>query len=718
MRDPDFDLVAREPQRLAALRRTGLLDTGDEESFDRLGRLAQRLTGAPVAMVSLVDDRRAFFKSCLGLAEPFLSNREAPLKDSVWTHVIRSKAPLVIPDIRLDPSLADNEVVRQLGIAAYLGIPLVDREGYVLGSFCVFDRTPHDWTLAETSVMVDLAQSVMVEIVLRQTLLERDQLAAVMETTPDLVIFSEIDGTVTWLNQAAQVALGTPGAKSLGRPLRSLLAGSLTADVTDRAVASASDAGVWSGNLRLASVDGSNVPVSLVVMKHESEADRAAFLSVVARDVTAERTTASELARLASLQAVQQAQVEWFFALAGALTGAVSVDDVVQAVTDHSADAVGAVFSNLALLDANAFGIELMHGPGLSSDIGQRWPCVPYDDSSPVGRAIRTGMPVLLENPHEIRTQFPVGAGDADAAGFRALAAMPILKARAAIVYAWTGDVEFDVERRRLLRVTADLVGDALERARLYEHEHAVADLLQQSMLPQYLPEIGGAVIGAFYAPGTVGLHVGGDWYDVVDLGGGRSMIAVGDVVGHGLEAAAAMGQLRSAFAALAHSVGGVAEVVQRLDRFVFDIDAARLSSVAIAEYDGRSGDLAIVLAGHLPPLIHQMGGLTTQLPDAGPPLGIDQHVVREIHRTSLNHGDVLLLYTDGLVEERGKSIDFAIDRLRELLSAAPTGLLSICRYVYDGMGRPQNDDVAILSLVRTIPQITELAPTSSSATS
>ena len=183
-------------------------------------------------------------------------------------------------------------------------------------------------------------------------------------------------------------------------------------------------------------------------------------------------------------------------------------------------------------------------------------------------------------------------------------------------------------------------------------------------------------------------------------------MIAVGDVVGHGIEAAAAMGKLRSAFAALAHN-GGVRQVTERLDRFAYEVAAARLSSAVIAEFDGSSGTLDIVLAGHLPALIRRQGGSIDQLPDPGPPLGIDRQLEREVHRTVLAPGELLVLYTDGLVEDRRASIDDAIGRLRDLLSGIVIGLAESgpapCQYLYDGMGRPQNDDVAILTLQRTI---------------
>lgn len=397
---------------------------------------------------------------------------------------------------------------------------------------------------------------------------------------------------------------------------------------------------------------------------------------------------------------LRRKQIESILSLAGALTGAVSIDEVVDAITHQSGAVVGAAFSNLALLDSQTGDLELRHGPGLDSDIGERWPRIPFDDNTPLGRCIRLGIPIMLSNYEQVAASFPAGADDAAKAGFAALAAIPIKGGKAALGYAWTSDVEFDSERRQFLRVTADLIGDALERARFFEHEHMVADLLQQTMLPDRLPNVTGALVDARYSPGTAGLHVGGDWYDVVDLGDCRSMFAVGDVVGHGIEAAAAMGKLRSAFAALA-PYGDLESVMRRLDTFAYTVDGARMSSVVIAQFDSSDGSVSVVSAGHLPPLIRSPNGLVEQLPDPGPPLGIDPSAVRAVHRTVLAPGATLVMYTDGLVEDRHTSIDDAIDRLKQLVSTVDMNRKGTAHVLYNEMGRPQNDDVAILTVHR-----------------
>src|SRR6187402_3465086 len=128
--------IVHNLNRLAELQRTALLDTPSEEPFDRLTRLATRLCKTPVALVSLVDRDRQFFKSAIGLPEPWQTRRETPLTHSFCKHVVALHEPLVIPDTRKDPVYRDNPGVRDLKVVAYAGVPLT-LAGFDLGAFCV-----------------------------------------------------------------------------------------------------------------------------------------------------------------------------------------------------------------------------------------------------------------------------------------------------------------------------------------------------------------------------------------------------------------------------------------------------------------------------------------------------------------------------------------------------------------------------------------------------
>jgi formate hydrogenlyase transcriptional activator len=152
--------------RLEALRRTALLDSRPEEVFDRLTRVATAVLRVPVALVTLLDSDRHFFKSQCGLTEPLATARETPLTHSFCKHAVGSREPFIVPDVRTHPLFRDRPVVEGQ-VIAYAGIPLITSEGHALGTFCVIDWCPRDWTEEEIDILCVLAASTMSEIDLR-----------------------------------------------------------------------------------------------------------------------------------------------------------------------------------------------------------------------------------------------------------------------------------------------------------------------------------------------------------------------------------------------------------------------------------------------------------------------------------------------------------------------------------------------------------------------
>jgi PAS domain S-box-containing protein len=165
-----------EPRRVAAVRATGLLDSGAEEAFDRLTRLAVRLVGVPAAFVSLVDAERDFYKSTCGVGEPLATARELT-GPTFCHHTVQRTTPLVIPDTAADPVYRDVPTVRTLGVAAYVGIPLL-AGGQAVGAFCAIDTRPRAWTAHEVEVLTELAASAQRELDLRAALAAADATAA------------------------------------------------------------------------------------------------------------------------------------------------------------------------------------------------------------------------------------------------------------------------------------------------------------------------------------------------------------------------------------------------------------------------------------------------------------------------------------------------------------------------------------------------------------
>ena len=155
-------------ERLSALQRTELLDTLPELEFDRVTRLACRLLGTEVALLSLVDADRQFFKSSCGLPEPWASARQTPISHSFCQHVVASKKYLAIEDARTEPLVADNPAVSELGVIAYLGVPVSAPDGEILGSFCAIAPKPRAWSKDDIALMQDLSGIVESEIALRE----------------------------------------------------------------------------------------------------------------------------------------------------------------------------------------------------------------------------------------------------------------------------------------------------------------------------------------------------------------------------------------------------------------------------------------------------------------------------------------------------------------------------------------------------------------------
>lgn len=173
--DAQIQAALADPLRLEAVRDTGLLDTPPEEVFDRLTRLAAKLTGAPVTFVSLLDESRDFYKSAFGLGEPLSTLRELTGR-TFCHHALVSDEALILSDVTQLPVFRDVPTVHSLGVRAYAGIPLRTEDGKLLGSFCAVDFKPKQWTERDIEVLAELAHSALREIRLRKALRDADAL--------------------------------------------------------------------------------------------------------------------------------------------------------------------------------------------------------------------------------------------------------------------------------------------------------------------------------------------------------------------------------------------------------------------------------------------------------------------------------------------------------------------------------------------------------------
>ena len=252
-----------------------------------------------------------------------------------------------------------------------------------------------------------------------------------------------------------------------------------------------------------------------------------------------------------------------------------------------------------------------------------------------------------------------------------------------------------DITQRREAEQAIAAAAAAREAA---EREHQIADALQRSLLPGRGFESVHLDVATYYQAGVEGTRVGGDWYDAIDLGAGRTALVIGDVSGRGIRAASLMGQLRAAVRAYARLDLPPAEVLEQLDGIVCELSDNQLVTCIYGVYDPAMGELRYANAGHLPPLLVTPGETARRLPEAtGPPLGAGATQFGE-ERVTLPSGAVIVMYTDGLVERRDRDLDTGIDALAAQVRAGPDRLTLLPGSLVDALApKGSEDDIAIL---------------------
>ncbi|MEU9289167.1 SpoIIE family protein phosphatase [Streptomyces sp. NPDC048275] len=357
--------------------------------------------------------------------------------------------------------------------------------------------------------------------------------------------------------------------------------------------------------------------------------------------------------------------------------------------------------------------------PGIPESPWMRGESVPMSSTSPFATVLRTGRPYLeqhLDRPWvEAR---PALARRFHENGMHSLMVVPVRVRRAllgVVMFVRTENPEpFQETDLLLAEALVNRAAQSLDNARQYAREHAAALVLQRSLLPRRLK--GGTAVetASRYLPADMDHGVGGDWFDVIPLSGARVAFVVGDVVGHGLHAAATMGTLRTAVHTLADMDLPPDELLTQLDNTVQrlaeeDCDASDQAPGAVgatclyAVYDPATRVCTMARAGHLPPAIVDPQGRVT-FPDlpGGSPLGIGLGDPFEAVELELPEGSLLALYTDGLIETRGGDIEDGMHRLGTALAQPGRSLEELCtRATATISGQASYDDVTLL-LVRT----------------
>ncbi|GAA3507346.1 hypothetical protein GCM10019017_04760 [Streptomyces showdoensis] len=317
----------------------------------------------------------------------------------------------------------------------------------------------------------------------------------------------------------------------------------------------------------------------------------------------------------------------------------------------------------------------------------------------------RTGRPVLVRQVTD--GDLPrIASGEATAAllrraGIHSYLAVP-LRARGVVLGVLDlkrarNPVPFDEDDVLLAGELAARAAVAIDNARWYRHQSQAALALQRHLLPHGPPRLNGLDVAYRYQPASESVEVGGDWFDAIPLPDGKTALVVGDVMGSGINAAATMGQFRTAARTLAALGLAPSVVLEHLDRTAADLDDAMATCVC-AVYDPYSGSCRVANAGHPPP-VHVAAGRTPRLLELseGAPLGVGG-VPFETQEIPFGAGDDLVLYTDGLVETRDQDIDVRLAALTDLLDRPPQPLEQTCDLLLGALrGADDHDDVALL---------------------
>jgi PAS domain S-box-containing protein len=391
-------------------------------------------------------------------------------------------------------------------------------------------------------------------------------------------------------------------------------------------------------------------------------------LAVYFTDITEQRAQEAERAR-ATARAERTAHVA---ELTEALAQALTMSDVVQTMADYVMPLFGATGLLVSTLEDDR--VVTAGSRGYSREFLDLIDRVRVETLPAVADVLRTRTPKFISSVDEYLTLYPGHKQLRSAGGKQSWVFLPLLASGRSIgccVIAFDKPGSLSEEERTLLIALSSMAAQALERARLYDAEHARAKQLQRGLLPRTLPALPAALSAARYLPAGTDMDVGGDWYDVIALSSERVALVIGDVMGHGLSEAVTMGRLRTAVRTLADLEIPPDEVLARLNAIVNDFGEDSFATCLYAVYDPTARTLALASAGHPPPaIVLPDGNVRFPAPGADPPLGVAGPPFATAELV-LPDDSLIVLYTDGLVESADRDIEHGMQRLAETLGTA-----------------------------------------------
>ncbi len=503
-----------DPGRLAAVAATGLLDTGPEEPFDRLARLAAHVLETPYAFITVVDARRAFWKSCIGIEVERIEDRQNVVEESFCQYVIATSEPLLVDDTRLSPITNGNPSLGSIGVA-WAGYPVCAPDGHVLGTFCIVDTKPRNWTERDAVTLGALAAAASTEIELRMSLRETQDVRRNLEAFSHLA--QRLTSTATQIDAAVAIlSVGRLLAGATGGSIRLLSDDDRTLDlvraegVSERFVEQLGASIAIDAQLACAQAFRSRQPVALrsrdeivanlpatlqvigdvpvdaficlplctddvafgVVTLSFSEASQLAHAetSVI---TTLVRQAAQALARIRLNDAEERARanLERLQTVTAGLSRAVSMEDVAAIAVTNSVAALGADRGTLSLVSDDGRTLEIVASHGYDDARTEPWRTYAFATDGRQTLARLVGAPRFFDDAQEVHNCYPWLGPNIERSGDRAWAALPLAtptRTFGVLLLGLRRPRRFSVTERSLMMTIADQTCGALERARLH----------------------------------------------------------------------------------------------------------------------------------------------------------------------------------------------------------------------------------------------------------
>ena len=417
---------------------------------------------------------------------------------------------------------------------------------------------------------------------------------------------------------------------------------------------------------------------------HENDAADSQFLQAMAETTS----RALERAWLREAEQREQARIASLSELTRLLAAALTADAIGEVVGDRVCAAVGDADGVwLGIVTSDGRKLRQITASGPAEHAGQIPHYLSVDALKHATKVFRTGKALIM--PTALTWPMRVGSSTVGA-----------------ISLVWRRPQSFSQGQIDFVATVADLLAQALVRARLYDDEHAIATLLQRAIRPKAAAGLPGLEVGSCYRQaGEIGV-IGGDWYDAVALPAGGALLSVGDVSGHGLAAAQDMTQLRNAGRALAVAGYQPASLLRELGHVASSMTVGKFATAAVVISDQSGSKLAYASAGHPPMLIRRAvsGSVDVLAEAAGPALGSFDEAAYCPGTTTLAPGDIVLMYTDGLIERPCEDLQDGVQRLTEELQAGNprSPLDELCEELVDTLAGPsQLDDICVLAVRR-----------------